>query len=142
MAASRIPMIPAAAATRSSARSAGARLTPRGEYQIVTLRPGVLPAPGGGTEAPHLNVSVFARGLLDRVVTRIYFPDQAAANAADPVLSAIADPDRRTTLIAKAPASANAASPDGAGSGDGGQPAAFRFDITLQGGRETVFFDV
>ena len=108
-----------------------------GEYQIVTLRPGALPVPGGGTEAPHLNVSVFARGLLDRVVTRIYFPDQAAANAADPVLSAIADPDRRTTLIATAPGS-----PDAAGPGDGAQPAAFRFDITLQGGRETVFFDV
>lgn len=101
-----------------------------GEYRIVTLRPGALPAPGpgGGTEAPHLNVSVFARGLLDRVVTRIYFPDQAAANAADPVLSAITDPDRRATLVA------------GAAAGAG--PAAFRFDIRLQGGRETVFFDV
>ena len=46
-------------------------------------------SPGGGTEAPHLDVSVFARGLLDRVVTRIYFPDETAANAADPVLAAI-----------------------------------------------------
>jgi protocatechuate 3,4-dioxygenase alpha subunit len=99
-----------------------------GRYRIVTLRPGALPGPGGGTEAPHLDVSVFARGLLDRVVTRIYFPDEQAANAADPVLAAIAPDDRRATLLAVAE--------PGAG------PAAFRFDIRLQGGRETVFFDV
>jgi protocatechuate 3,4-dioxygenase, alpha subunit len=99
-----------------------------GRYRIVTLRPGALPCPDGRTEAPHLDVSVFARGLLDRVVTRIYFPDEAAANAADPVLAAITGDDRRGTLIA-------AAAP-GAGAG------AFRFDIRLQGGRETVFFDV
>jgi protocatechuate 3,4-dioxygenase alpha subunit len=111
-----------------------------GEYRIVTLRPGALPAPGGGTEAPHLNVSVFARGLLDRVVTRIYFPDEAAANAADPVLSAIAGPDRRATLIASAGAAAGPAA--SASAGEGGGPVAFRFDIILQGGRETVFFDV
>ena len=58
-----------------------------GSYRIVTLKPGALPSPGGGTEAPHLDVSVLARGLLDRVVTRIYFPDEAEANAADPVLA-------------------------------------------------------
>jgi protocatechuate 3,4-dioxygenase, alpha subunit len=101
----------------------------RGRYQIFTLRPGTLPWPGaeGGTEAPHLDVSVFARGLLDRVVTRIYFPDEEEANAADPVLCSI-DPDRRGTLIAAAD--------------QGNAPGAFRFDIRLQGGRETVFFDV
>ncbi len=99
-----------------------------GHYRISTLRPGPLPSPGGGTEAPHLNVSVFARGLLDRVVTRIYFSDEARANAADPVLSAISDPGRRATLIAVA---------------QPGRPASsFRFDIRLQGERETVFFDV
>jgi protocatechuate 3,4-dioxygenase, alpha subunit len=99
-----------------------------GNYQISTLRPGSLPCPGGGTEAPHLNVSVFARGLLDRVVTRIYFPDETEANAADPVLAAISDPARRVTMIA-------VADPD--------RPASkFRFDIRLQGERETVFFDV
>ena len=98
-----------------------------GRYEIVTLRPGPLPAPDGGTEAPHLDVSVFARGLLDRVVTRIYFPAEKA-NAADPVLAAIEDPDRRATLIA-------VAHPD--------RPESeFRFDIRLQGERETVFFDV
>jgi len=96
-----------------------------GRYRIVTLRPGRLPCPGG-TEAPHLDVSVFARGLLDRVVTRIYFPDEAQANAADPVLAAI-DERRRPTLIASS-------EPGGAG--------AFRFDIRLRGADETVFFDV
>ena len=95
-----------------------------GNYRIVTVRPGPLPCADGGTEAPHLDVSVFARGLLDRVVTRIYFPDEAEANAADPVLAAIADQGRRATLIAAA-------------DGDG-----FRFDVRLQGDGETVFFDV
>jgi protocatechuate 3,4-dioxygenase, alpha subunit len=98
-----------------------------GRYRFITLRPGRLPWPGGATEAPHLDVSVFARGLLDRVVTRIYFSDEQAANVADPVLGAIADPDRRATLIAVA---------------QPGLPGEFRFDIRLQGERETVFFDV
>jgi protocatechuate 3,4-dioxygenase alpha subunit len=75
-------------------------------------------------EAPHLHVSVFARGLLDHLVTRIYFPDEAAANAADAVLAMIPDPGARGTLIARA----------GAGS--------LRFDIHLQGEHETVFFDL
>jgi protocatechuate 3,4-dioxygenase, alpha subunit len=100
---------------------------PDGSYRIVTLRPGALPSPDGGTEAPHLDVSIFARGLLDRVVTRIYFADEAEANAADPVLAALADPARRETLIAVA------------GSVRSGE---FRLDFRLQGDRETVFFDV
>ena len=99
---------------------------PDGSYRIVTLKPGALPSPDGGTEAPHLDVSVFARGLLDRVVSRIYFPDEARANAADPVLASIADPARVTTLIAR---------PDQ-------DAASLRFDIHLQGEQETVFFDV
>ena len=49
---------------------------PDGSYRIVTLKPGPLPTPDGSIEAPHLDVSVFARGLLDRVVTRMYFPDE------------------------------------------------------------------
>jgi protocatechuate 3,4-dioxygenase alpha subunit len=96
-----------------------------GEYQIVTLRPGPLPCGDGRTEAPHLDVSVFARGLLDRLVTRMYFPDEEEANAADPVLSSLPERLRRHTLIA-APAG----------------PGEFRFDIRLQGEEETVFFDV
>jgi protocatechuate 3,4-dioxygenase alpha subunit len=99
---------------------------PDGSYLIVTLKPGPLPSPGGGTEAPHLDVSVFARGLLDRLVTRIYFPDEERANAADPVLAAIGDPARVATLVAR----------------PGPEPARLCFDIRLQGDQETVFFDV
>jgi protocatechuate 3,4-dioxygenase, alpha subunit len=98
-----------------------------GCYQFLTLRPGRLPWPDGGWEAPHLDVSVFARGLLGRLVTRIYFPDEEAANRADPVLAAIADPGRRATLVAMA---------------QPGRAGEFRFDIRLQGEGETVFFDV
>ncbi|GAA1808830.1 protocatechuate 3,4-dioxygenase subunit alpha [Luedemannella flava] len=95
--------------------------TADGGYAIRTLKPGALPTPEGATEAPHVNVSVFARGLLDRVVTRIYFADED--NAADPVLATV-DADRRDTLIARPV--------------DGG----YRFDVCLQGAGETVFFDV
>src|SRR5580692_7448839 len=96
-----------------------------GSYRIVTVKPGPLPTPDGDIEAPHLDVSVFARGLLDRVVTRMYFPDEQTANAVDPVLCSISEPARRATLIA-------VPEPEGE----------LRFDIWLQGERETVFFDV
>ena len=69
---------------------------------------------------------MLARGLLDRVVTRIYFSDEEAANAADPVLGSVS-PDRRDTLIAIA---------------EPGAEGRYRFDIRLQGHGETVFFDV
>jgi len=101
--------------------------SPNGSYRIVTMKPGPLPCPDGGTEAPHLDVSVFARGLLDRVVTRIYFPDEVAANDADPVLTSLDDQALAATLIAQR-------APD--------TPGELRFDIRLQGERETVFFDV
>jgi protocatechuate 3,4-dioxygenase alpha subunit len=98
-----------------------------GGYRIRTVKPAALPdalpAGEGGTEAPHIDVSVFARGLLDRVVTRIYFGDEPGANAADPTLSTV-DPERRATLVAEPV--------------EGG----YRFDIRLQGEHETVFFDV
>ena len=77
----------------------------------------------GDPQAPHVSVLCFARGLLKPVLTRIYFPDEAAANAADPVLGAIADDGERATLVARA-----------AG------PNAYRFDIRLQGEGQTVFF--
>lgn len=93
-----------------------------GGYRITTVRPPAQPAGDGGTEAPHIDVAVFSRGLLNHLVTRIYFPD-APENATDPVLSSV-DADRRDTLIATAV--------------DGG----YRFDIRLQGDRETVFFNV
>jgi protocatechuate 3,4-dioxygenase, alpha subunit len=97
-----------------------------GRWWVRTVKPGPLPCEDGGTEAPHIDVSVFARGLLHRVVTRIYFPDEAAANAADPVLATVDEP-RRTTLVAV---------PDPAAAGR------LRFDIHLQGPDETVFFDL
>ena len=95
-----------------------------GWYEFVTVKPGPVPAPGGGMQAPHIDMSVFARGLLKRVVTRIYFPDEAEANAADPLLSSL-PPERAATLVAAA-------------SGDG----ELRFDIRLQGEGETVFLQV
>jgi protocatechuate 3,4-dioxygenase, alpha subunit len=97
-----------------------------GSYAIHTLKPGPLPGPTG-PQAPHIDVTVFARGMLHRVVTRIYFPEETEANAADPVLSAIADPTVRNTLIAEK-------TEDG-----------YRFDIRVQGGPdgvETAFFDI
>jgi protocatechuate 3,4-dioxygenase alpha subunit len=92
-----------------------------GTYEIVTRRPGPVPAADGTPQAPHIDVSVFARGLLNRVVTRIYFPEEEAANSADPVLGVV-PAERRATLIAE-PA-------------EGG----YRFDVRLQGAHETVFF--
>jgi protocatechuate 3,4-dioxygenase, alpha subunit len=95
---------------------------PQGAWEIVTLKPAALPVAGGGTEAPHLDVSVFARGLLHRLVTRIYFADEAEANAADPVLSALPDDAARATLVAQP------------------IPGGYQIDIHLQGPHETVFF--
>jgi protocatechuate 3,4-dioxygenase alpha subunit len=94
-----------------------------GRWAIRTVKPGPLPTPEGGAEAPHLDVSVFARGLLHRVVTRIYFPDEAEANAADPLLASIPDPAARARLVAVA---------------DGDR---LRFDIHLQGDGQTAFFE-
>jgi protocatechuate 3,4-dioxygenase, alpha subunit len=87
-----------------------------GRFSFVTRKPG--PVDG---QAPHLTVMVFARGLLKPVLTRMYFPDEEGANAADPVLTSVEDPSR---LVARP-------------SGDG-----VEFDIHLQGERETVFFAV
>jgi protocatechuate 3,4-dioxygenase alpha subunit len=95
-----------------------------GGYAILTVKPARVPAPDGRLQAPHVDVTIFARGLLKQLVTRLYFTDEPAANAADPALRSIAGADRRSTLIAER-------SPDG-----------YRFDIHLQGDRETVFFDV
>ncbi|WJK39954.1 protocatechuate 3,4-dioxygenase subunit alpha [Solwaraspora sp. WMMA2056] len=94
-----------------------------GGYAIYTRKPGAVPGPGGRPQAPHVDVSVFARGLLHRVVTRIYFPDESEVNAADPVLAEV-PAHRRATLVATA------------------EPDGYRFDIRLQGEHETVFFAV
>ena len=104
-------------------------VSPAGEYGVLTLKPGRVSDGRGGLQAPHIDVSVFARGLLDRVVTRIYFADEAAANAEDDVLAALPDDASRQTLIARP-------SEDG-----------YRLDVHLQGCAdkgmdETVFFAV
>jgi protocatechuate 3,4-dioxygenase, alpha subunit len=97
--------------------------TDEGWFEFLTVKPGQVPAPDGGLQAPHLVVIVFARGLLKQLVTRLYFPDEAEANAADPVLSEL-DDGERATLIAQ---------PE-----DGG----LLFDIHLQGDAQTTFFAV
>jgi protocatechuate 3,4-dioxygenase, alpha subunit len=95
-----------------------------GWFEFLTVKPGPVPGPNGSTQAPHIDVSVFARGLLKRLVTRLYFPDEEEANEADPVLSSITEVEGRASLIAR--------------HSDGG----LRFDICLQGDRESVFFAV
>ena len=86
-----------------------------GEFRFYTVKPGA-----AAPHAPHINVIVLARGLLQHLFTRIYFPDEETANAADPLLSSIEDPAVRDTLIAHD----------------------LRFDIHLQGERQTAFLDV
>jgi protocatechuate 3,4-dioxygenase alpha subunit len=94
-----------------------------GSYEIWTVKPGPVPGLLGELQAPHIDVSLFARGMLHRLVTRIYFADEAELNAADPVLSHV-PADRLDTLLAKR-------------TDDG-----YRFDIRIQGDDETVFFAV
>jgi protocatechuate 3,4-dioxygenase alpha subunit len=94
-----------------------------GWFEFVTVKPGPVPWPDGGLQAPHVAVGVFARGLLKRAATRIYFPDEEDANARDPVLSRL-DPSARETLIAKV------------------ENGGLRFDIRLQGPDHTTFFAV
>jgi len=89
----------------------------QGRWEIVTRKPSA-----AGGEAPHVAVAVFARGLLHRLATRIYFADEPSANAADPVLAALGEHERATLL----------AEPDGRGG--------YTFDIHLQGDHETAFF--
>jgi protocatechuate 3,4-dioxygenase alpha subunit len=93
-------------------------------FEIVTVKPGRVAWPSGGEQAPHIAVSVFARGMLHRCVTRIYFADEADANALDPVLQSVPE-ERRASLLAM---------PRAAGG--------YTFDIHLQGPEETVFFAI
>ena len=94
-----------------------------GRFSIATVKPGSVPGPEGRTQAPHLMVGLFARGLLTRLVTRVYFDDEPS-NGKDPIL-ALVPPDRRTTLVA-------------ARRNEG----RYSHAIVLQGPEETVFFDV
>lgn len=100
-----------------------------GRFRIVTVKPGPVPGNGNALQAPHINVALFARGLLIHLFTRIYFADETAANAADPLLSAIDDRDVRATLLARRDGSA------------GGAPL-YRWDIVMQGDGETAFLDL
>ena len=99
-----------------------------GVYRFTTIMPGRVPGPGNTLQAPHINVSVFARGLLKHLVTRIYFAEHAEANEIDPVLSRIEDPAVRKTIVA--------AKKNGSGI------PTYRFDVILQGKGETAFFEV
>lgn len=98
-----------------------------GEFSFRTVKPGAVAGPDGKSQASHIDVGVFARGMIRRMFTRIYF-DGEAGNDADPIL-ALVPRDRRQTLIAYRD-----------GDGAGGVPR-YRFDIRVQGERETVFFE-
>ncbi len=89
-----------------------------GQFSFVITKPAAR-----ASEAPHLDVYVFARGLLKHQLTRVYFPDEPEANAADPVLSSLPEADR-AVLVAEQ------------------EDGAVRFDIRMQGDRQTVFFSV
>ncbi|MSO54759.1 MAG: protocatechuate 3,4-dioxygenase subunit alpha [Rhodospirillales bacterium] len=95
-----------------------------GGFRLSTVKPGPVPARTGGVQAPHILIGVMARGLLARLVTRIYFSDEAA-NAADPVLALVAA-ERRATLIARR---------------EDGKDRRYVWDIRLRGEGETVFFE-
>ncbi len=96
-----------------------------GGFEFHTIKPGPVPGPNGKLQAPHILLAVFARGMTQQAITRIYFADEAA-NAADPIL-ALVPAERRITLIATR---------------EPGDAATYRFDVYLQGDRETVFFDL
>jgi protocatechuate 3,4-dioxygenase, alpha subunit len=100
---------------------------PNGCYFFDTIKPGPVPAAEASVQAPHINMTVFARGMLVHAFTRIYFSDEAA-NKSDPVLNSINHEERRQTLIA------NRLEESG--------KSIYRFDIRLQGENETVFFDM
>ena len=100
-----------------------------GIYRINTIKPGAVAGRRGRkTMAPHISFWIASRGINIGLSTRMYFGDETAANAGDPVLGIIEQPERRQTLIA--PRSER----DGA--------VVYTFDVYLQGERETVFFDV
>lgn len=94
-----------------------------GTCRFETIKPGRVPGPDGMLQAPHLNLALFARGLLKQLYTRVYFANDPA-NQEDPIL-VLVPKERRSTLIAQLE--------------NGGR---WRFEINLQGERETVFFDV
>lgn len=99
----------------------------RGAYAFFSVKPGAVAGPGGTRQAPHVNLVLGARGMTRQAFTRIYFEDEASL-ASDPVLSSV-PAERRQTLVA---------SRDGKRDG----ATVYRFDLHLQGERETVFFEL
>jgi len=99
-----------------------------GIWVFDTVKPGPTPGHNGKIQAPHITIWIVARGINIGLSTRLYFGDESAANAVDPILSGIKDACRRNSLIA------NRTMREGA--------PVYHFDIHLQGERETVFFDV
>lgn len=95
-----------------------------GKFSFTTIKPGAVPGPDGKMQAPHLALSIFMRGLLKRLATRIYFPDEPG-NDTDFVLHLV-EASRRGTLIARAAA---------------GRPGVLEWNVVMQGEGETVFFD-
>jgi protocatechuate 3,4-dioxygenase, alpha subunit len=98
-----------------------------GKYRFETIRPGAVPGRGNSLQAPHIAVTIFTRGLLLHLVTRLYFADEPL-NDGDPVLALVPDEAGRRTLIATPVAGASIPT--------------YRFDIRLQGDDETVFFEI
>ena len=98
-----------------------------GHFRVVTIKPGPVPGRGNALQAPHINIALFARGLLTHLFTRIYFADESA-NVSDPLLTSIEDTAARRSLLAQRSAS--------------GSPPLYHFDIVLQGENETVFLDI
>lgn len=96
----------------------------QGEFSFTTIKPGSVPGPDGKPQAPHLQISVFMRGLLQQLVTRLYFPGEAA-NSTDLVLGLV-PPERRGTLIARQRDS---------------KETLLEWNVRLQGDQETVFFE-
>ena len=94
----------------------------KGGFRFTTIKPGRVPGPGGVLQAPHLVVTVFMRGMLKHLMTRIYFADEPGANAEDPVLKLV-PATRRATLIPKK------------------KGKTLEWNVVLQGKNETVFFD-
>jgi len=97
-----------------------------GNYWFETIKPGSVPGPNDTLQAPHINVIVFARGMLVHAFTRIYFEGEVA-NQNDPVLMSIEDEARRNTLIARRETAED--------------KVIYHFDIHIQGENETAFFD-
>jgi protocatechuate 3,4-dioxygenase alpha subunit len=96
----------------------------QGQFSFTTIRPGPVRGPDGKPHAPHLQISVFMRGLLRQLVTRLYFPEESL-NASDPVLRVVPESRRHTLIGCQAAADQNT----------------LEWNVCLQGANETVFFD-